>query len=99
MAEIFFWKNNIEALNVKCISEYKVPQVLFCSDASAVACGGVITSTDQVRHCMWDEQQSKQSSTWGELKANHFSLVSFKKLFFDKVVICRSDSPSCSANY
>ena len=77
---------------MKKFSEYTVPTILFCSDASNVACGGMLMMNGQVCHCMWDEVQSKQSSTWRELKAIHFALLSFRESLKEKSVKCRSDN-------
>lgn len=92
LAEIFFWKNAVMRLNIKNINEYTIPSLLVCSDASSIACGGVVPGTSHVCHCPWDEEQSKQSSTWRELVAIRFSLYSFIKVLAGKTVNCRSDS-------
>lgn len=39
-----------------------------------------------------NENQSKQNSTWRELNAIQFSLMSFKELLVGKAVIYRSDN-------
>ena len=63
LAEIFFWENNVQRLNTEYLDEYVIPSVLVCSNASSVACGGIIAYTNLVCHCNWNDQQSKQSST------------------------------------
>lgn len=37
--ELSFWKNEVNRLNLKVLSEYKIPSVIFYSDASSYACG------------------------------------------------------------
>ena len=92
LAEIFFWKNNVKNLNVKEIFAYDVPLILSYSDASSVACGAFIAGSNAVCHRMWNEFEIKQSSTWRELKAIYFSLLSFRLLLSGKSVKCHSDN-------
>ena len=92
LAEIFSWKNNVRRLNTKYLHEYAIPSVLVCSDTSSMACGGIIAGPNLVCHCNWNDQQSKQSSTWRELFAIRFLLCSFISVLAGKTVNCRSDS-------
>ena len=52
------------------------PQVLVYSDASKVDCGAHIMSNKAIAHRMWAELEVSKSSTWREIKAIHFSLLS-----------------------
>lgn len=94
LAEIFYWKNNIKELNLCYIVKYNIPAVLSFSDASSVACGAVISGNNAICHRMWNDLETKQSSTWRELKAIHFALLSFHHLISGKSVRWHSDSQS-----
>lgn len=37
--ELSFWKNEVNRLNLKVLSEYKISSFMFYSDASSYACG------------------------------------------------------------
>ena len=91
LAEIFFWKSNVRRLHTKYLHEYAITSVLVCSDASSMACGGIIADTNIVCHCNWNDQQSKQSLTWCELFAIRFSFCSFITVLAGQTVNCRSD--------
>ena len=92
LAELFYWKDHIKLLNVQHMFAYTTPGVLVSSDASDVACGGVIAGTSLVCHCMWNKDQSNQSSTWRELTTIQYSLISFKELLAGQTVVCHSDN-------
>ena len=55
-------------------------------------CGAYIAGTNNICHCMWSQQEATKSSTWRELKAIHFALMSFKSLVKDKSVKWHSDN-------
>ena len=50
---------------------------LVYSDASKFACGAHIMLNKAIAHRMWVEHEVSKSSTWHEIKAIHFSLLSF----------------------
>ena len=60
------------------------PQVLVYSDASKFACGAHIMLNKAIAHRMWAEHEVSKSSTWREIKAIHFSLLSFLQLLRQK---------------
>lgn len=92
LSEIFFWKNNVEKLNVCPLVEYSVPKVVSFSDASKVGCGAFISGENVVCSRMWNESEASKSSTWRELKAIEFALASFKNHLVDKSVKWYSDN-------
>ena len=77
LAEIRFWQSSSENLNYKQLFTDCSPQVLVYSDASKFACGAHIMVHKATAHRMWAEHEISKSSTWREIKAIHFSLLSF----------------------
>ena len=92
LEEIFFWKNNIASLNSRSLSQYNVPKFIYFSDASNVACGGFLDGNSAVCHRMWNESECVKSSTWRELKAIHFCLISFHQLIAGSSVKWHADN-------
>lgn len=76
--EIVFWKNNIHLRNFKNCFVFRKPQKVTFSDASNIACGAVsyINDGEHVCHKMWTQDERSRSSTWRELSAIEFSLLS-----------------------
>ena len=76
--EIVFWKNNIHLCNFKNCFVFRKPQKVTFSDASNIACGAVsyINDGELVCHKMWTQDERSRSSTWRELSAIEFSLLS-----------------------
>ena len=94
--EIVFWLNNIKQLNVKHFAVYSIPRVLVYSDASNVAAGAFSVGVDeQVFHQMWSPQEMLMSSTWRELKAILYALMSFKNILAHKCVKWHTDNQNC----
>jgi len=92
LEDIFFWKNNIISLNVRLFHKYNIPKILSFSDASDVACVFFLDGTTAVCHRMWKECESVKSSTWRELKAIHFCLLSFRALIAGSCVKWHADN-------
>ena len=79
--EILFWKKNTCTMNERDCFLRCGPNRFVYSDASETGCGATVTlNEEQVCHKMWDETEGFQSSTWRELVAIIFYLVSFAGL-------------------
>ena len=79
--EIKFWRDNVKDLNVRKLLVRLPPRLLAYSDASNDACGAFIVSCDNIiSHKMWSSEERSMSSTWREMKAIYYSLLSFLPL-------------------
>ena len=76
--EIVFWKNNIHLPNFRNYFVFYKPRKVTFSDASNIACGAVtyINAGEHVCHKMRTQDERSRSSTWKELSAIEFSLLS-----------------------
>ena len=70
----------------------QAPFLLSFSDASNVACGAYLVGTEEVSDRMWSSSEAEKSSTRRELKAVHFTLISFKNSVQGKSVKWHSDN-------
>ena len=96
--ELQFWRAHVRSLNLKLLSEYKIPTVVVYSDASSFACGALSAQVDQgVFHRMWTSVEASRSSTWRELKAIELYLITYKGQLSGKVVKCFTDSKNCES--
>ena len=78
--ELRFWYHSIEHLNGRPIWFSPGSTRIAYSDASDTGYGGYIVELGpDVAHGQWSELESKQSSTWRELKAIYLVLKSFAK--------------------
>ena len=68
------------------------PQVLVYSDESKFACGAHIMLNKAIAHRMWAKHEVSKSSTWREIKAIHFSLLSFLPFLRHKRVFWHTDN-------
>ena len=75
-SEILFWRDNIERLNKRLITQYKFPNLVVFSDASNIGMG-IVTNSNIKSHRNFTEWESKQSSTWREIIAIAYRLNSF----------------------
>ena len=79
--EIYFWSDNLSHFNERDCFFYKAPSFFVYSDASQTGCGSIITMNDSLLcHKMWLPHESVQSSTWRELAAIEFAILSFTEL-------------------
>ena len=92
LEKYIFWKNNISILNIKYINHYTVPRSLCFSDASNFACGGFLDDYNTVSFRSWNPSERLKSSTWRELKAIHFCLLSFCSSLKNSSVLWHSDN-------
>ena len=96
IGELLFWKDQVYNLNMKCLSEYKVPTVVMYSDASSFACGAFSCEIDDhIFHKMWTGGEKEMSSTWRELYAIESCLRTFQNMLVGKVVKWFTDSQNC----
>ena len=79
--ELKFWRDNVKYLNVRKLLVHLPPRLLAYSDASNDACEAFIVSCDNIiSHKMWSSEERSMSSTWREMKAIYYSLLSFLPL-------------------
>ena len=74
--EILYWKFNIRNLNNKVFREYRIPSLFVYSDASNNGLASVYKDKGKSFLCYknFNKIEKKQSSTWRELEAIHYSL-------------------------
>ena len=68
--ELKFWLDNIDTLPFRTLAPIdRTPDIIVFSDASSLA-GAAVTleSVNKVVHCMFSEQEIRESSTYRELK-------------------------------
>ncbi|XP_072028268.1 uncharacterized protein [Amphiura filiformis] len=97
--EVFFWKNNVDRLNIRTLPVLSIPQVfwvLVFTDASSTGFGAIIASdgNSSTKSCVhsWNEGEKLKSSTWRELKAVHTALLSFAPVIKGKMVKLHTDN-------
>ena len=92
--EILFWKFNIRNFNNNVFREYKIPSLFVYSDASNNRLTSVYKDKGKLFICYkhFDKVEKKQSSTWRELEAIHYSLKSSKGRFKNEVVYWYTDN-------
>ena len=92
--EILFWKFNIRNFINKAFGEYKIPSLFVYSDASNNALASVYKDKGKSFTCYknFDKIEKKQSSTWRELEAIHYSLQSSKDKFKNEGVYWYTDN-------
>ncbi|CAC5400407.1 unnamed protein product [Mytilus coruscus] len=94
--ELLFWKVHVSEINVKCLSDYKIPSVVMYSDASSFACGAYSCQLDEKKfHKMWSEDERERSSTWREMYAIKSCLDTFQYQLVGKVVKLFTDCLNC----
>ena len=79
-SELRFWLQNIQDVNAHKYQESALTSKTIYSDASSHACGALLAGTDHVAHCMFTETEQAQSSTFRELLAVQFGIISFKSI-------------------
>ena len=92
--EILYWKFNIRNLNNKVFREYRIPSLFVYSDASNNGLASVYKDRGKsfICHKNFDKTEKKQSSTWRELEALHYSLKSSKGRFKNETVYWYTDN-------
>lgn len=95
LRELKFWETNSQGSNSRAISDEpcKKSNYVVCSDASGTGCGAHLElNGEQVCHKQWEEHERSKSSTWRELSAIEFALLSFLPLIKGSYVKWFSDS-------
>ena len=82
----------LKKLNYKQLFSDYPPQVLVYSDASKFACGANMMLNKAIAHRIWAEHEGSKNSTWREIKAIHFSLLSFLPFLRQKGVFWHTDN-------
>ena len=85
--ELQFWDLNLDQLNIRDIFETFQPEVVVYSDASSVAGAAyAVTCRSHVAHKTWRDNEKGSSSTWRELVALQYGLLSFVPLLKGRTV-------------
>ena len=92
--ELEFWLKHLGTLPCRVLSPFwRSPERVLFTDASSFAGAGVLLhSQNQVAHCMFNQHDKLQSSTYRELKALQFALVAFSHFLAGKFVKVYSDN-------
>ena len=77
VSELKFWRENTSRLNVRLVFAHQTLNTIICSDASSTGAGAIICNNVHTAHKLWSPAESGQSSTWRELEAIRFALLSF----------------------
>jgi hypothetical protein len=92
--ELKFWIDNIYTLPFRTLAPIdRTPDRIVFTDASSFA-GAAVTleSVNKVVHCMFSEQEIRESSTFRELKAVQFAIESLKATLSGKFVKLYTDN-------
>lgn len=84
--EIIFWRDNINALNNRTVLKDHTLKLIVSSDASDKGIGAICVSKSLICHRPFNSRERNNSSTWRELEAIHFALISFGKFMRDTSV-------------
>ena len=85
--ELQFWLDNINAFKERVLFERRVPHIMCYSDSSDSALGAYIKGQENcVAHIPLSVEESNKSSSFRELKALEFGLVSFRHQLANRVI-------------
>ncbi|CAC5383428.1 unnamed protein product [Mytilus coruscus] len=92
--ELHFWSQNIDSLSPRVISPwFRLPERIIYTDASDHAGAGILLGeSSKTFHCMWDDFNKAQSSTFRELKAVELLLKTMGSKLENKFVKLYSDN-------
>ncbi|CAC5399139.1 unnamed protein product [Mytilus coruscus] len=92
--ELHFWSQNIDSLSPRVISPwFRLPERIIYTDASDDAGAGILLDeSSETFHCMWDDFDKAQSSTFRELKAVELLLKTMGSKLENKFVKLYSDN-------
>ena len=89
-------RENVRNKNLKFLKPYSPSVVVIYSDASDIACGAyTIELKEKNFHKMWDENEMTKSSTWREMKAIEYALISYKDELRGSAVKWYTDNQNC----
>ena len=86
--EILFWYRNLQVLNKRSLKPIEPPQSFLFTDASSSG------SLKWYKSFSWQERT--RSSTWREMRAINYALISFVKQIVNKSVLCHTDNYAAS---
>ena len=94
VAKILFWKFNLVKYNNKVINCHNIPMFHVHSDASNAGIACVFDAKGNKNICYWSltDLEKTFSSTWRELEAIWFSLLSSVKQFENKFIFWYTDN-------
>jgi len=97
--EILFWKFNFIKLNKRAIIENNIPNLFIYSDASDTGIASFFNDKGKINICYknLDESEKQKSSTWRELEAIRYSLLSCKNNFKNQSVQWYTDNFACTS--
>ena len=91
--EVFFWKENLNVLNIRLLFEYDSPRILLYSDASHIGCGAWIAQCGDLKFFQnWKSDEIGKSSTWRELKGVALAIEAFSPYLKGKKVTVFTDN-------
>ena len=96
--ELFFRKSNYDTYNVRKLGTSYIPHIRVYSEASQSGIGAHVFADGCIRVVRknFNLYQKDQSSTWRELFAIYFSIVSFKRFLHQKHVLWHTDNYATS---
>lgn len=91
--ELFWWENNLRALNGRCFA-LPTPSTILQTDASDTGWGAILRRGEMYVETMgtWDEEDKLLSICPRELKAGLLALQTFPDLVRNQAVVWRSDN-------
>ena len=92
LCELTFWVENVFRLNCRKIFTSEIPEIISFSDASDTGCGSTLSVGNQICHMTWNTLEKTKSSTWRELTAIKFGILSFLSLISNKSLYWFSDN-------
>ena len=96
--ELKFWKDNVAYLNCKNLFVSSIPFIIPFSDASETSCASLLSIDGVISHRTWLQVERCRSSTWREMTAVHYSLISFLPFLKSKSVYWFSDNQAAVIN-
>ena len=96
--ELFFWKNNFHLYNYRKLSTQYVPCCQGFSDGSSTGLAAHISidGAENVIYKNWSAGDAAKSSTWRELFAIFFSIISLKDIVSNRAVQWHTDNYAAS---
>ena len=92
LCELKFWVENVFRLNCRKIFTSGIPEIISFSDDSDTGCRSTLSVGNQICHMTWNTLEKTKSSTWRELTAIKFGILSFLSLISKKFLYWFSDN-------
>ncbi len=92
--EIVFWRTNFNKLNIRRLNDYSVPTLIISSDASSSGLAALfqVGEREFISYKNLSGSEAPQSSTFRELLAILYGLVSFKHFFQNRYILWHTDN-------